>query len=170
MRGAVVLAVLLFACEDGAATPRPEATGEAMAACETHGECRVVAGVCDTPTPVNAAHIETMERVIEVRGRHRTCNDPGVPVADTTPACVTGTCVALLGPAAEHACESDADCVVTRGLCGPTEAVAAEAEDAFRARVEALEERHVRCGYGRVDVTVRAVCDDGLCVPASVGR
>jgi hypothetical protein len=107
-----------------------------------------------------------MERMIEGRGRYRSCGTRGIEKDDTTAACVRGTCVALLGTPDEHGCDVDADCVVERGLCGPTESVAVSHREAFRARVQGLLDRHIRCGYGRVETSIRAACDDGICVPA----
>jgi hypothetical protein len=108
-----------------------------------------------------------MERMIEVRGRHRSCGVRGIAADDTTAACVCGACAALLGPPDEHRCERDEECVVEQGLCGPTESIAAGEREAFRARVQDLLDRHIRCGYGRVETTIRAVCDDGICVPVA---
>ncbi len=176
MRACALVALLLLAgCDEGAETgaaaqlsevgESPATPSDPRSVCETHADCRVLSGVCGSPTPVNAEHVREMERMIEVRGRHRSCSAEVIAASDTTAACVSGACVALLGPPTEHRCESDEDCVVAEGLCGPTEAVSVSAREAFADRVDALLRRHVRCGYGRVDTSISAACEGGYCVP-----
>jgi hypothetical protein len=106
-----------------------------------------------------------VRRQIEAYARVTSCGVPGFAFDETTPACVDGACRALHGTVEEHRCRVDSDCVVVEGLCGPTEVVRAEARIAFAARVEALRQRGLHCGYGVTPERVRAICDDGLCTP-----